>query len=205
MLGGESCPVKNTHELGGFVARHVRAVRTRVPGFSQAMAVIVMEGNFPLVAESVKQAFEQLNVARTCFMCEEGNKRVRATTNDGELRAGMRTTGANKPHMVAAIHELLMRRALRFHAQFTAPGLEQQLPDEGHPRDNIIIELLNFKREIRAPRTRARNAAYVRPTIGYSGRHAGGGRARDDYVMALGFVTLMFSVFVASPKYRGYR
>jgi hypothetical protein len=198
------CPVRATEELGQCVAKHIQAVR-RLPAFREATAVVVVESNLPLIAESVRRTLEQSRVPRILVLCED-RKRARSALGamDAEVRAGTRTTRQNKPEMVAAMTRLLQMRSLAFHAHFVVAQPERQPVDEPHPRDNILTELANFKREFKMPKTRTQ-AAYVRPTMAYSGRHPGGGRARDDYVMCLGISLLAYELFLASPVYAAYR
>jgi hypothetical protein len=80
---------------------------------------------------------------------------------------------------------------------------EKQPPDEGHPRECVTAELANFKREITLPK--GKRAAYQQPTINFSGRHKGGGKATDDRVMTLGIGLLAQAVIEASPVYAHLR
>lgn len=179
-------------------------MRHRVPGMSLASAVVIIESNLPLLAESIKRAIYQQAVTH-CVVMHEDRKRARPGGVMGEVRAGTRTSNETKGQQVAAMREAFGFRAVRFHAQFVVAQPEKQPQDEAHPRDNIITELANFKEEVRLRNVSKANKPYTQTVLLYSGRHAGGGRARDDYVMAFGFVLLLYTVFISAPEYRAYR
>ena len=203
MLGAEVAPAGTTDELSEGLLEHILAVRRAHVGLRQATAVVVIESNLPLVAESVRRHAEQRpGAGRLCVMAED-LKRSRSGDALGAVRAGTRTTRQNKPELVAALANVLQLRAMRFVEPFVVARLRLQPSTEGAPRANILQELADFKVEIR--RAKGKNAAYRPPDLIYSGQHPGSGRARDDYVMALGFVFLLYEVFVQSPMYAAYR
>jgi hypothetical protein len=197
------CAHKHTDDIADAVHKHILAVRKRVAGMQLASAVVILESNLPLLAETIKRTLYQRSVPR-CVVMHEDRKRGRDGAPD-EVRAGTRTSRTNKPQMVAALKEVLAWRAMKMHGQFVVAQPEQQPQDEAHPRDNIVTELENFKVERVMRNVSKARRPYVREHLEYSGRHQHGGRARDDYVMALGFIMLMSTVFLSAPEYRVYR
>lgn len=176
--------------------RHIQAVRRQVPGMRDALAVVVLESNLPLLAPTVTRRLEESSVGRVCVMRED---RKRGRDGSELVRAGTRTSRQNKPEMVAAIREVLVQGALRFHTKMAVPQA-QAPPAPGetapHPGAPLVAQLLAFKREIKMPR----QGSLAPPAIHYTGKPG-----LDDMVMALGFILLNHEVFMLSPAYRGYR
>jgi hypothetical protein len=179
----------------------VRACRQRQPGLAAAPAFIIIESNSIMVAESTKREIVRLNENRVYVIEEDRRKGRGAHVGEEEIRAGTRTTNATKEWQMNAIHELLAQRALRMHAQFVVSQPDQQPANQpGEPRDHIISELRTMSVERKAPKT---VTPYSKTVLKFSGRHPNGGRARDDYVMALGFILLMRPVVMNSVRWKG--
>lgn len=174
----------------------MRACRRALPGLTGTPSFIVIESNSIMVAESTKREVQRLHEPQVYVIEEDRRKNRGARGGEDEIRAGTRTSNATKEWQMNALFELLSLSALRMHASFVGAHGDQP----GTPRDHVIAELRNMRVERLSPK---RPSPYAKVTLRYSGRHPNGGRARDDYVMALGFILLIWPVILQSPRFKG--
>ncbi len=190
-----------TEELGDWVVRHALAIRRTIPSLRNARAVICIENNSILVAQSVTRAITRNPQAMNMGCMMENEKGRQGPGMAGiDVRAGTRTTHESKERIVAKLRELLWEGALCFHRNFFIPHPEKQPPGENLVsvgQHLLVNELANMCAEYCQPKGPV--AGQKPGHVKYKGYNSDGTRATDDKVMALGFCLICYTLYKRSP------
>jgi hypothetical protein len=212
ILAAEVLPGKtiNSYELGQAVIEHIQHVRATIPGLRYARAIICVENNSILVADSLKVAIERTPGAagpegNIALMHEHAGRRRGVAQGAGEpefdVRAGTHTTNRSKEEIMTKIRSLLVEGGLQFHARFSVPHEFQQPPGESSVEDAkrlFVDEIANIQGEI--VRGQGPRAGQKRPTVKFRGFRADGQKATDDKVLALGFCLQCYPLMTLCPE-----
>lgn len=172
------------------VCSHIEEVR-RLPGFSHAMAVVVVESNMAGVSTSVLRHMREKNVANAIMMRED-----RVALEGDELRPGSRTTKKNKIAMIEMLRDYMKEGRIMVHGNFVVSQPEYSMYP--NMQAQMIKELQGFTR---ITKVNPRDVSQ-RPSFYYTGKLSGG---RDDFVMSLAINIYHHGVFMTDDKYSVYR
>lgn len=193
-MGGELFASKATEDASAVIQEHIKALR-RNPALSSAVAVLIVESNMPMVAESIRRQL-QFRIERLCVLAQDPDPR-----HQFALRTGTRTTRENKPAMIYALSELFSRRAVSFAHQFTTIK-KNDLGEAVNVPEKFIKQLTCYKRTIMPPKPSSRTQEYQAI---YKGKDDNGDRVPDDLILSTGFIVLNREVFLTSPSYVTWR
>jgi hypothetical protein len=174
---------------------HIAALRAQAP-FRHATAVLILESNLPMIAETVRLQLEERRITNCCVMAQDPK---RQRDGSGVMRTGTRTMRGKPEAMAHALSELLGLRALRFGSTFAV----------AHPskvdvsvRSRIVTEMRSFKRRIRPPTATSRVKRFEAT---YEGIDGNGAPITTDMMDAIGFILLNHEIFRTSPAYQAHR
>jgi hypothetical protein len=203
ILSAEVIPRTITDDIGRDIVLHIQKVRLTIDGVRSARAIICIENNSILVADSVRVAIERMAGVHNNMgiMCENARTAGRGTASEIDVRSGTRTTNRSKEEIVNKLRALLVEGALQFHKKFFIPHPELQPPGEVTDeagRALFVDELASFCGEI--CKSKGPIASQRKPHVKYRGYRIDGEKAHDDKLMAAGFCLQCYPLYKLAPQ-----
>lgn len=184
----------NLNELCHLFAAHLRAVAAAVPVVRNAIFVINIESNLAYVADTLAAYLAATpGLPRTHVLREDrrrshssalggGGGAGSASDVDPIYTAGTRTTARLKREMVEVMRTVLRAELLYFMRPAPVSAhLDRRAVGAALPRDAIVTQVGDFKRELIYPKAKGRSTT-PRARETFSGKF---GTKQDDWVMAL--------------------
>jgi hypothetical protein len=195
VIGADTVNTGITGELGGLVEQHLRALIDRIETVRGALFVVTVESNMGYVAGSLEEYFRKTPTGLRVHVLREDPRKARsgavlgggAVDLEPVFTAGRRTTNALKRQMVDVMRTLLRGELVFFARHVVSAHLDKRPLGAALPREELIGQMLEFKRELTFPANRNRTTR-PRAREVFSGKY--GGSKRDDWVMALLIVSL---------------
>jgi hypothetical protein len=203
VLSVETLPRTITNQdLGEWIVRHAQRLRATVRGLRHSTAVVCLENNSILVADSVKAAIRSTPGAINMGIMHENAKTAKRGTgglSEMDVRAGTHTSNSSKEANIVKMRTLLVEQALQFHKEFFIPHPEQQPVGEGIEvaRELFVDELAAICAEI--CKSTGPIASQRRPHIKYRGYKTNGEKANDDKVWSFSFCLTCYPLYRLSP------